>query len=156
MGAMAGRGALLAVMLALATAGCGSPQAAALPPACVDEPPASIATALGGAPSPVALPDGTRLSACVHLAARKEGDLQAMGVALTRVADALREQAMSDPSAALRLGYLVGAVRRGAARTPGIAAQLARRIEQLAAIDGAGQRSRDALQRGIRLGESAG
>ena len=49
-----------------------------------------------------------------------------------RVADDLRVAARADPRAAQRLGYLVGAARRGAAKTPGLAAQLARRIEQTA------------------------
>ncbi|MFN2462265.1 MAG: hypothetical protein ABR591_16560, partial [Candidatus Velthaea sp.] len=74
-------------------------------------------------------------SRCVSTAG--EGELQSLGLTFTRVADELRARAGRDGAAALQLGYLVGAVRRGAAATPGIAAQLARRVEQTAALDDA-------------------
>ena len=82
--------------------------------------------------------------------------LPALGVTLTRAADGLREVAIADPAAALRLGYLVGAVRRGAAQTPGIAAQLARRLEQLASAGIVAEAPRRELQHGVRLGEASG
>lgn len=151
---MAARRAHPAVILALALAGCGSPRSTPLPQACADQ--RAIAGALQRAPAAVRLPGGTRLSRCVQIAARNDGDLQTLGPVLTRSADGLRAQAASDPAAALRLGYLVGAVRRGAAGTPGVAAQLARRVEQLAALGATGPRSQSALQRGIRAGEASG
>jgi hypothetical protein len=134
----------------LLLAGCGSTDRGSMPAACLDEP-AALARALERAPAAVTLADGTRLSGCVSRA-RGEGDLQALGVVLTQVADDLRERAASEPAAALRLGYLVGAVRRGAAATPGLAAQLARRLEQIAATGG----DPPQLEQGIRLGEASG
>ena len=62
-----------------------------------------------------------------------------------------------DAGAALRLGYLVGAARRGAKRTAGIHAELQRHIERAAAaLDGAGARIAAALADGQRAGESTG
>jgi hypothetical protein len=152
---MPGRSAHRAVILALLGAvGCGSPERATMPAACSADA-ATIVRALERAPAAVTLGDGTRLSRCVRLAAVRDGDLQTIGVTLTQAADRLRADAASDPVAALRLGYLVGGVRRGAAQTPGVAAQLARRLERLASFglpaDGARQ-----LQEGIRLGEAGG
>jgi hypothetical protein len=159
MGFMARRITHVAAIGALLLAGCGSSQPAALPPDCTDEP-ASIVRSLARAPATVTLSAGTPLSRCVRLAAHRDGDLQALGVTLTRAADLLRTSARTDAAAALQLGYLVGAARRGAAQTPGLAAQLARRLEQVASLGaGAGaaaEAPRAELQRGIRLGEAAG
>jgi len=149
---MAGRGAQVAGIAAVLVAGCGSSGPAPLPSACTDGP--SILAALERAPAHVRLADGTSLARCVRLAAAREGDLQELGVRLTEVADELRASAATDRDAALRLGYLVGAARRGAAQTPGVAAQLARRVEQAAAV--AGPRAGAALRRGIELGEADG
>jgi hypothetical protein len=145
----------VAAIGALLLAGCGSSEPDPLPAACLGEP-AAIERALDHAPAPVRLQDGTPLSRCVHLAAARDGDLQALGVALIRVADELRADAFADHDAAMRLGYLIGAVRRGAAKTPGLAAQLARRIEQTAAFDSDDTLARAALARGFMSGEDAG
>lgn len=154
MGAMARRGAHLAAIPALLLAGCGSSRLPPLPASCVGEP-VTIVRALQRVPSAATLADGTSLSRCVRLA-RGDVELQELGMSLMQVADGLRPRAAADPVVALRLGYLVGAVRRGAAATPGIAAQLARRVEQTAALDGDAGAARAALLRGIRLGEAGG
>jgi hypothetical protein len=143
-------GALLAVV-----AGCGSSEREQVPAACLDRP-ATISQALERAPAKVTLADGTSLSRCVRLAAHRDGDLQALGVSLMRVADDLRVQTRTDTQAAVRLGYLIGAVRRGAAKTPGLAAQLARRIEQAAAFEQDDPVARGALLRGVMSGEDDG
>jgi hypothetical protein len=135
-------------------AGCGSSGPPSLPPACL-QPAGAIARALARAPAAVRLSDGTPLSRCVSRA-RAESDLPAVGVSLTEVADGLSARAGAEPAAALELGYLVGAVRRGAADTPGIAAQLARRLELAAPHDFEADAARRALARGIRLGEAGG
>jgi len=150
---VAGRTAHVAAIGALLLAGCGATQREAMPAACSDGA-AAVARALERAPDAVTLADGTPLSGCVRLA--READLQSLGVVLTRVADDLRERAASEPAAALRLGYLVGAVRRGARATPGIASQLARRIDQVAAAGGGTAAARTEVERGIRLGEAGG
>jgi hypothetical protein len=155
MGCMARLRVQVAAIGALLLAGCGSSEPTPVPAACLDEP-AAIERALTRVPAAVRLRDGTPLSRCVHLAAPRDGDLQALGVSLMRVADGLRAPALADEDAAMRLGYLVGAVRRGAAKTPGLAAQLARRIEQTASFDADDARARSALLRGVRLGEDGG
>ncbi|MGH2941871.1 MAG: hypothetical protein ACRDLN_03715, partial [Solirubrobacteraceae bacterium] len=103
---------LVVAIVALLFAGCSSDDEP-VPGACLDRPEA-IVRALAGAPGAVALADGTRLSSCVSRA-RTDGELQTLGVAFIRAADTLRAQATSDPAAALRLGYLAGAVTAGAA-----------------------------------------
>ena len=143
-----------AVGALLLLAGCGSPDDAGLPVACVGEP-AAIAQALERAPAAVTLAGGTSLSGCVRRA-REDGELQALGLLLTQVADGLRVRAASDPAAALQLGYLVGAMRRGERGSPGLASQLARRIEQIAMLEGDGPRTGSQLERGIRAGEAGG
>jgi len=154
MGAMAGRRAHVAAFGVLLLAGCGgSSEPEQLPVACLGKP-ASISRALERAPADVRLADGTSVSRCVHLAAARDGDLQALGSSLMRVADDLHFQARTNPRVALRLGYLIGAVRRGAAKTPGVAAQLARRIEQTASLDDAA--ARGILLRGVMAGEDGG
>ena len=142
----------MAAVGAFLVAGCASSDPAPTPAACLDE--RAITTALARAPDRVRLPDGSPLSRCVRLAAHRDGDLQALGATLTRIADGLRGAAGSDPQATGRLGYLVGAARRGAARTPGLAAQLARRLGLTASFDDA--LTRDAVLRGVASGEETG
>jgi hypothetical protein len=68
-----------------------------------------------------------------------------------RLADAAR--ARPDGPEALQLGYLIGAIRRGAARTQGIHDEMIRRIEQeLAGIS----TSTDSYRRGYEAGRSRG
>jgi hypothetical protein len=117
----------------------------------------AIERALQRAPATVTLDGGARLSDCVARA-RSDADLQNAGLVLTQAADHLAERARSgDARAAAALGYLVGATRRGAARTTGIQEQLKRRVEQAAAFlaDG-GPGVAAALARGMRAGEATG
>jgi len=145
---------ILAVALLLA--GCAKQEPDRVPVACFGSP-AELMTALRQAPGPVVLGDGTRLSRCVSTA-RTDGDLQSLGLSFGRLADALRARAQADPGAALQLGYLAGAVRAGArGAADGIADQLARRLEQLAALGpGASAAATAALARGLRAGEAGG
>jgi integrase len=146
---------LLVVLAAVTLVACGGDQEP-LDAACLDSA-GAIERALTRAPAPVTLPTGTRLSACVANA-RSDADLQSAGLVLTRAGDHLAEAARrGDSEAALRLGYLVGAVRRGAQRTEGIHAQLQRRIERATAyLDEAGPRVTAAVARGRRAGEASG
>ena len=149
------RGPLVVMTVAVLVAGCATTRDP-LPQACLDGPRA-VLTALEQAPGPVRLEDGTRLSGCIE-SARSEGDLQSLGFVFVRVADMLRADASARPAAALRLGYLAGAVKAGAARSSGsIAAQLARRVEQVATLRGdASPASAAALARGRLAGERVG
>jgi hypothetical protein len=152
--------ALVALALsAAATAACGGGDAPPPDPACIASPRA-IERALGRAPAPVTLASGTRLSDCVARA-RSDADLQNTGLVLTRVADDLASRAQrGDAEAALGLGYLVGAARRGAAHTNGIHAELQHRMESAARplSDEAARSPRisRALARGLRAGEATG
>ena len=71
---------------------------------------------------------------------------------------------MSQPSrrvpasdrAAVQLGYLVGASRRGAKHTSGIHDELVRRLEQAVGVGGAPAARRAAYRRGLVAGERRG
>jgi hypothetical protein len=149
--------ALSALALALAAAGCGEADPGPVDAACTASP-GAIERALAHAPAPVALPSGTRLSECVA-GARTDADLENAGLVLTRAADHLADRARrGDAAAALDLGYLVGAARRGAARTNGIHAELAHRVESSARVlaDSGRANLAAALQRGLRAGQTTG
>lgn len=140
---------VIGLALALVVAGCGS-EPGRLPPACSAEP-AQVAVALAGAPDRVALADGTLLSECVAKAS-DDAELQMVGFALTPAADRLA--ARRDEQSALRLGFLVGAVRRGAAGSNGVSLELARRLESRVRYDDPALL--EAAERGARAGEDHG
>ncbi|MDP2711858.1 MAG: hypothetical protein Q8O56_11625 [Solirubrobacteraceae bacterium] len=148
------RSCALTLLALLALAGCGQ-QRAALAPSCLDE--TAMLAALQRAPGPVALDGATPLSRCIS-SARDGSDLRSLGHSFTRLTDTLRAQAATDADAALRLGYVAGAVRAGASRTSsGIADQLARRVEQLATLRrDAGTAADAAYRRGLAAGERDG
>src|SRR4051812_24004657 len=149
------RPAALVAFALLAAAGCGADDPP-LDAACTSSPEA-IERALARAPGPVTVGGGTRLSDCVSRA-RSDAELQNAGVVLTGAADHLAVRARGgDARAGLALGYLVGAARRGAARTPGLQAQLARRMASAAAfVDEGGPEVATALERGLRAGRATG
>lgn len=152
--AVAAASRTLAVLGALLLAGCGQ-EREPVAQACFGEPAAMLSTLRQG--PPIVLEGGARLSGCVS-AARSDGDLQSLGLLFVRVADMLRAQASSDPDAAFALGYLTGAVTRGSTASSGsIAAQLARRVEQVATLEqGAAPDAVAALGRGRRAGARDG
>ncbi len=142
----------MALGLTVALGGCGDGKAP-LPGACLGNR-ATLERALAAAPGPVRLPGGTPISTCVERA--DDSSLQLVGTVLSTTADHLAAQAPADPAIALDLGYLVGAVRRGAAPTNGLAGQLRQRIEAAAALRDAGPGPLAALHRGIGAGQSSG
>jgi len=144
---------VLAGALALTVAGCGQPNTT-FPSAC-NAGTRAIQRALEKAPAAVALPDGTTLSACVHRA-RDGADLQTVGAFYTAVADGLAARIEASDVAAVRLGYLLGATRRGARATNGIHEELVRRLEQSARTDGAAPARQAAFRRGLAAGEQNG
>src|ERR671933_2375271 len=153
--------ALVALVLCApaGVAGCGGGDPPGQDPACIASAPA-IERALGRAPAPVTLDSGTRLSDCVSHA-QSDAELQNTGLVLTRVADDLSARAQrGDAQAALGLGYLVGAARRGAAHTNGVHAELQHRMESAArplSEEAAGSPTiTRALARGLRAGEATG
>jgi hypothetical protein len=144
------RRVLAAALLPAALAGGCGRERAALSPLCTGRPEA-VLSALRSAPDPVRLADGTRLSECV-IGARDDGEIQQLGFTLTPAADRLARA--RTPTAALRLGYLLGAVRHGAQQTNGIHVELVRRLDATATLAAAALRA--ALARGARAGEARG
>lgn len=145
--------ALTLVIACFGAAGCRSSDPH-LPGVC-SEGTAGIERALAAAPGAVMLAGGVKLSDCVARA-RSDGELQTLGFVYTRVADALAQRMATSDAAAVQLGYLVGATRRGGARTNGIHAELVRRMDQSIGIDGAPRHRRSAFARGVAAGRSGG
>lgn len=142
--------ALLA--LALALGGCSREVVTTVPVECKGGPD-TVRSALASAPAEVSL-DGVPLSGCLTRAS-DAGDLQAVGAAYIDVAAELATEAHRNPDGpeATQLGYLTGAVRRGAARTQGIHDELLRRFEQeLSVVD----TSSTAFEQGERAGRASG
>ena len=152
---MSGPRTTLAALLAGAVAaGCGGMDRPPVAVSCT-EGPDTVTEALADAPRQVTLPDGATISACIRNA-RSDAQLQNVGIVFSQAAEVLELEASTDPRAALRLGYLVGAVRKGAQTGSGIQDELVRRIERSAALDGAGDEEVAALNEGIAAGEERG
>lgn len=134
-----------ALLAALALAGCSREDEATLPAACrlgAD----AVRAALVAAPAPVKLEGGTALSDCLTRTSEQADVLLVGETYLTTAAG------LADEGKALQLGYLLGAVRRGAGETQGIHDEIVRRLEQEAGrVD-----DRAALRRGERAGRESG
>ncbi len=116
-----------------------------MPAACGGGPAAMREAAASGA-----LSDGTLISTCVERA-DGEGELLDVGTNLVRAAERLARD-----EAARELGFLLGAVRRGAARTEGVGAEIARRVEAAARPVAAEPGLRRDLERSVREGTARG
>jgi hypothetical protein len=141
------------LLAAVAVGGCTTAEPRPLPAACLRGP-EEVHRALAAAPGPVRL-DGTPLSDCVSRA-RSQSDLQNVGAILTRVAEDLERLAPKNAGAALQLGYLAGAARRGAPHTSSLQAELVRRLERSTALEHLRPRMRSALARGASAGRTGG
>jgi hypothetical protein len=118
---------LLAMIAAAIVAGCGK-QDNSTPVACLQGANAYL-RALEGAPGEVLLAGETPISDC--LARNQEGgELATVGEALVEAATRLNAEGRARPGgeANLQLGYLLGAVERGAEKTEGIHSDLVRRL----------------------------
>jgi hypothetical protein len=135
------------VLLLLTGCGSSSPK---LPAAC-DKGPVAVEQALAKAPGSVAI-DGTRISDCFVRNASSD-DVQIVGTDLLTAAQQLGDKARAgSATAALQLGYLIGAAERGAMRS-GVAGELIRRLEAETAV---GAPQQGAYDRGLRAGEAGG
>lgn len=107
--------------------GCGGDEDR-VPAACLD---GNLTKALAEAPGEVRIDGATKLSECFNRAA-DPAEIQQVGAVFIEAAERLSAEARAKPhsSAALQLGYLIGAVRRGAGDTQGIHYETQRRIEQ--------------------------
>ncbi len=118
---------VLIALVATLAAGCGQ-QDDSTPVACL-EGSGTYLRALAAAPREVRLGGETPISEC--LAENQEaGELATVGEAMVEAATGLNAEARAEPGgeASLQLGYLIGAVLRGAERTEGIHADLVRRL----------------------------
>jgi hypothetical protein len=150
--------ALLLIGLAGLTA-CGS-EDSNTPAACLQGSGAYRA-ALGRAPAHAELDGDTPISDCL-VQNQGAGELATAGAALVRVATGLNAEARAHPAgrAPYELGYLVGALRRGAEDTAGVHAELLRRVESAARFSPAGKPPppsfRAAYGSGLRAGLEGG
>jgi hypothetical protein len=146
---MARRAVVVLLLLAAFAVGCGDDDERPSADCLAGTP--GVRAALQEAPAEVRLPDGSSLSSCVEHA-REGADAQTVGSAYTVVATELANRMPASDAAALQLGYLAGATRRGAERTNGLNVELARRIEQAVGLDGPPADRRAAYRRGVRAG----
>jgi hypothetical protein len=142
----------VAVLLCVALVhGCGQDEEQ-IASACKDGS-VAVRKALRDAPAAVRL-GGAPLSDCLSEEA-DGGELQLVGTSFVEAAAALAPSARRRPEgrAALELGYLMGAARRGGSTTQGVHSELLRRMEQeLAGVD-----TRAAsFRRGERAGRTGG
>ena len=151
---------LAAAVAATVLAGCGGSEGPESAPAACLEGSDAYLSALSAAPEPALLPDGTPIGACL-VAGQGGGELGTVGTAMVGAAGELSSAARRDPRgpAALRLGYLVGAVERAAERTGGIHRDLVLRLEAAARFDQGGEQAvafERAFDRGVAAGRAAG
>ncbi|MGI8462457.1 MAG: hypothetical protein ACR2OC_12650 [Solirubrobacterales bacterium] len=144
-------------VLALASAvlaGCGW-DSSQTPSACLGGSDQYLA-ALESAPGEVLLGGETPISDCL-VTAQEPGALASVGEATTAAADSLSSQVLEDRrgEAAVRLGYLVGAVQEGASASGGIHADLVRRLET-ARFDEHGKSPGPEFERAFGEGYAAG
>lgn len=137
-------------------AGCGDGEDEA-PVACLDGKGAYLG-ALGNAPDEVKLSGEVPISDCLAQN-QSGGELATIGATMVAVATQLNREARTEPggSAAVRLGYLLGAAERGAEETEGIHADLLRRLDAAARYSPRGSESSAApFQAAYERGREAG
>jgi hypothetical protein len=128
--------AVALITAAALVAGCGKSEPEDTPQACLVGA-IDYASALAEAPGEVRLEGDTPISDCL-VPEQTGGDLVAVGQEMIAAATAINANALRSPDSAfaLQLGYLVGAVERGA---EGIHADLVRRVEAAARFAPDGQ-----------------
>lgn len=144
---------LASVPVALALlAGCGNHDVSVAPEC--GEGAATVRSALAKAPGDVRLRDHVRISDCFQQAA-SAADVQTIGAIFIETADQLAERVRVAPRshAAVELGYLLGAVRRGAGTESGIHYEAERRFEE--ALVGL-RTDTPEFRRGLAAGHAAG
>ena len=136
-------------------AGCGS-QDDPTPVACL-EGAATYEKALDAAPGEVRLQGETPIGACLARN-QKAGDLARVGEALVETATKLNAEARAQPggSAAVQLGYLLGAAERGSEESEGIHSDLVRRLTVAARYAPGGQPLTEEFLAAYREGFEAG
>ena len=124
-----GRAFASALAAAALLGGCGN-EDVAVPVECLEGAP-TVTRALAAAPGAVRLAGGVRISDCFQQAASTADVQNLAGIFITATRQtARRVRAAPHSRAAVELGYLVGAVRRGARTDTGIHYESRRRVEQ--------------------------
>jgi hypothetical protein len=146
---------LVLCVLPAAMFGCGSADEHSTPKACLSGP-GFYFTALDNAID-VTFQGDTTISDCL-VENQSAGDLATVGGSLVDVATRLNARARRNPASAstFQLGYLVGAVEKGASDTHGIHAELLRRVEAAALYGPAGKPPPPPFDQAYRKGYAAG
>jgi hypothetical protein len=150
----------LTVVAAVLLAACGGSDEEGTPEACLSGPRA-FSDALQNAPGAVRLQGEVLISDCLA-PNQSAGDLARLGTTTVELATELNAQARRRPggAATVQLGYLIGALERGAAETLGVHAELLRRLESAALFSPAGKPPPppfdQAYERGYAAGRSDG
>jgi hypothetical protein len=145
------------LIVALAAVGCGqSTDQGKTPDSCLSGP-VYFNSALEKAPGNVRLPGDTRISDCL-VENQGVGDEANVGKYLIRVATSENRAARLHPAGpgALRAGYLVGAVTKGASNTGGIHDVLADRVRTAALYSPAGKPPPEPFDHQYKTGYAAG
>ena len=147
--------AIFCACLVAIMSGCGN-QSDSTPVACL-EGPSAYEKALVAAPGEVRLGGETRISECLA-ENQQPGDLARVGESMVRAATELNAEARAEPGsdADRRLGYLLGAVQRGAGGTEGIHSDLVRRLTVAARYAPGKQPLPPTFNRAYRTGYAAG
>jgi hypothetical protein len=146
----------LALGLSMVSVAACAQETPPMPSTYTDTDVAGYERALTRAPGSVRLPGGVAISECLRKV-HSDADLQNLGSVVHAVAEDLVQRArQGDGAAAARLGYLSGAVSSGAARSNGIAAELARRVDTATIALSDDPRSMRALRRGADAGAAGG
>jgi hypothetical protein len=141
------------VVVAACASGCGGGQDP--PPTACSDGARTVLGALQHAPGDVSLEGGTLISTCVRRSL-DTGQIQTLGFTYLAAANSELQLIPHSDAAALQLGFLVGAVRRGANKTNGVQLELVRRLDQVAGVGGPPGPRRAAYRRGMAAGEDHG
>ncbi|HEX4626216.1 MAG TPA: hypothetical protein VH231_17350 [Solirubrobacteraceae bacterium] len=141
------------VVAAAGASGCGGGQDP--PPTACSDGARTVLGALQRAPGDVSLEGGTLISTCVRRSL-DTGQIQTLGFTYLAAANNELQLMPHSDAAALQLGFLVGAVRRGANKTNGVQLELVRRLDQVAGVGGPPGPRRAAYRRGMAAGEDHG
>ena len=151
------RGAALILAGAmLVAAGCGSDRESETPAVCLSSS-STFLDALEAAPEDVRLEGSTPISDCL-VPGQEGGPLATTGQAMVEAANELNRDVRSSFRRAdmVELGYLIGAVQRGAAETEGIHEDLVRRLDSAARFAGEGEVFPASFERAFGAGYAAG
>jgi hypothetical protein len=149
--------ALTAAFVAALLAGCGNSEGAKTPAACLAGA-ETFTRALAASPGAVRLAGDVAISDCLA-EDQPAGELSQVGAGLVEAATLLKASSQGAAGAnrlAEQLGYLVGAVRRGAARTGGIHTDLLRRVTSAAEVGSRDEPTAPSFDRAYSRGYAAG